>query len=356
MESSLGADLSAVRVHQDSNAADAVNARAFTDGSDIVVSSPTDRADSSLLHHEAAHIAQAQQRGVGEGISQPNSASEREAHHAADALRAGEPAHLPAAGAPVPAIQRQEKPANPVVKREAVRLMLSLHYQEQGGAGAFKLTEAVKSELRRLIPTLEPVIIDRLWQPPPLGPMDAFQRLASAGFLPEYSTAEPEPQIVPPKDIAKPPPADKKKQAELSWKGPTGLGLHLTINPRPPAPIGAVIRQELGSRGLPLTHDEIDKILAGRPQGVKQIEDTLKTIIPNLPPDQRRKLAETIADALITQSVQGQLKRELPNAIERDEEAMQRIEQMLNLPKQAEGDMPGLLKKVPIGVSVTIYF
>ncbi|NJN19413.1 MAG: DUF4157 domain-containing protein [Oscillochloris sp.] len=344
LEAGLGTDLSAVRLHQDAGAAGALQARAFNQGNDIVVAKPADRSDPALLSHEAAHVAQAQQRGVRAGVGTPNSASEHEAHRAADAIRAGKPANVAAHGTPVPHIQRQEQNTNPVVRREAVRLMLTLHYQQQNDAGSFKLTETVKSELRRMIPTLEDVIIERLWQPEPRGPLDVFQRLVRAGYLPAFA-AEPEPALTPPDKQAEPPAVEKQPASDVSWQGAGGIGLHLTINPRPPAPISAIIRQELGARGLPLAHDDIDKLLAGRAQGIAQLETILKATMPSLAPEQRRKLAETIADTLITRSVQGQLKRELPTALERDAATVQQIEQMLGLPKQTAGDMPGLLKK-----------
>ena len=65
MESSVGYDFNAVRVHTDSNAshlARAVNARAFTVGSDIVFGSgeysPASKDGQKLLAHELTHVVQ----------------------------------------------------------------------------------------------------------------------------------------------------------------------------------------------------------------------------------------------------------------------------------------------------------
>jgi hypothetical protein len=68
MEASLGIEPGSVRLHTDTraeNAAQALNARAFTVGSDVVFGSneysPTTREGQSLLAHELTHVAQQQQ-------------------------------------------------------------------------------------------------------------------------------------------------------------------------------------------------------------------------------------------------------------------------------------------------------
>jgi hypothetical protein len=120
-ESSLGADLSGVRVHTGSASADAANAvgaRAYTTGSDIHFASgqyATDPAGLHLLAHEVAHTQQ-QPGGAAGGlrrksvsVTAPGDAVEHEADRAADAMVRGEPA--PALTAGSAAIAREPDPA-----------------------------------------------------------------------------------------------------------------------------------------------------------------------------------------------------------------------------------------------------
>jgi Domain of unknown function (DUF4157) len=63
MEAKMGADLSGVKIHTDSNAqemAAAVNAKAFTHGEDIYFGSGYSPGDTELLSHELAHTQQNQ--------------------------------------------------------------------------------------------------------------------------------------------------------------------------------------------------------------------------------------------------------------------------------------------------------
>lgn len=97
LESGLGADLSSVRVHADSNAdhlSRAVNAVAFTSGSDIFFRSGAFDAGSSsgmhLLAHEATHVVQQATGPVagtpapgGVSISDPSDSFEQAAEQAA---------------------------------------------------------------------------------------------------------------------------------------------------------------------------------------------------------------------------------------------------------------------------------
>lgn len=67
LESGLGVDLSAVRVHDDSRArgaAQALNARAFTHGSDIWLGPGESQQDTRLMAHEATHVVQQSGGGV----------------------------------------------------------------------------------------------------------------------------------------------------------------------------------------------------------------------------------------------------------------------------------------------------
>jgi hypothetical protein len=102
-ESSLGADLSSVRVHTGSasaEAAQAVSAKAYTVGQDIHFGAghydPSSTAGQHLLAHEVAHTVQ--QSGGAQRkmqfkleVSTPGDAHENEADHAADAMVLGQP-------------------------------------------------------------------------------------------------------------------------------------------------------------------------------------------------------------------------------------------------------------------------
>jgi hypothetical protein len=101
-ESSLGADLSSVRVHTGADsaaAASAVGAKAYTVGQDIHFGpghyDPSSAAGEHLLAHEVAHTVQ-QAGGAASArqhkleVSSPGDALEHEADRAADAMVAGE--------------------------------------------------------------------------------------------------------------------------------------------------------------------------------------------------------------------------------------------------------------------------
>jgi Domain of unknown function (DUF4157) len=105
-ESSLGADLSGVRVHtgeESSASADAVDAKAYTVGTDIHFNrgqyDPESAAGQQLLAHEVAHTAQQASSGASAPqykleVSAPGDAAELEADRAADAMVRGTPARL----------------------------------------------------------------------------------------------------------------------------------------------------------------------------------------------------------------------------------------------------------------------
>jgi hypothetical protein len=111
-ESSLGADLSDVRVHtgpESAAAADAVGARAYTVGQNIHFAAgqydPSSAGGEHLLAHEVAHTVQ-QQGGTPTrqhklAVSAPQDAAEYEADRAADAMVSGQSAAITSAGAGV---------------------------------------------------------------------------------------------------------------------------------------------------------------------------------------------------------------------------------------------------------------
>ena len=132
-ETSLGVDLSSVRVHTgaaSAEAATAVGARAYTTGSDIHFAAgqyaPQDPFGLHLLAHEVAHTVQQHAapptRQHKLEVSTPGDALEREADHAADAM---------VAGAPVAALTTAAPRAARRIARDADRDL-----QDAGAAGA----------------------------------------------------------------------------------------------------------------------------------------------------------------------------------------------------------------------------
>ena len=351
LEASLNIDLSTVRLQHHEAAARALNARAFTTGNQIILQKKTDATNLPLLAHESAHIAQARQRGTQAGISQPGSTSEQEADQVARAITTGQPATLAQSGNPVPTLQRQDTPQSPstlndpLIRRESVRFLLYLQYQAQGSSGPLALTPDLQTQLLDLIPELQTHDLTKLWTPEPAGPIDAFQRLASAGYLPRFVLSN-DPDLLPAAPIPPPPP---EPESAFSIAGLGMVGAHFRLNPRVPPPISATIHQHLSSRGIPLTHKQVEALMAGREQGVEQIETLLHTLKPSLSADDARSLAETIADLLLDTSLQAQLEQEAPRTLEH-------FQQQLDAFKSAQGTSPDLLKRLPVGGSITVYF
>lgn len=102
MESSLGADLSDVRVHTDDGRASAMNAEAYTVGSDIVFGNgnydPSSQAGARRLAHELTHVTQqragavsGEDLGNGVAVSHPSDSFERAAEDNADRMMGGAP-------------------------------------------------------------------------------------------------------------------------------------------------------------------------------------------------------------------------------------------------------------------------
>jgi len=101
MESRFGHDFSQVRVHADGKAAasaQAVNARAYTVGRDVVFGpgeyTPESSGGQRLLAHELTHVVQQQRSGAGvlgqaSRIGSPSSAAEQEARQSAAHILAG---------------------------------------------------------------------------------------------------------------------------------------------------------------------------------------------------------------------------------------------------------------------------
>jgi hypothetical protein len=168
-EQSLGADLSAVRIHDgaaSAASASAVGAKAYTVGNDIHFGAghydPTSSAGEHLLAHEVAHTVQ-QSGGIGRKaqfkleVSSPGDAHEVEADRAADAMIAGSKATVGGADAHVAraknemeqmAIEGESDVANQVAAAAPAALVVS-NVRDQSSA------QALLNQLQSNQPLLE---------------------------------------------------------------------------------------------------------------------------------------------------------------------------------------------------------
>ncbi len=157
MSERLGADLSDVRIHRDaaaSESARAVNANAYTVGSDVVFRAgqydPSSPAGQRTLAHELAHVVQQREGpvdgtdvGGGLALSHPSDRFEREASSVADRLMAtAPPAPTPA---PVTAARHTDE-TEPAQRAVAVEDEADEELPEEEGAGLIGQREASDEE------------------------------------------------------------------------------------------------------------------------------------------------------------------------------------------------------------------
>ena len=122
-----------------------------------------------------------------------------------------------------------------------------------------------------------------------------------------------------------------------------------------------IYRQFL-EHGIVVSDRELQSIMAGREEGVRTINGLLNSGAPSLGPTLSLKLSNDLADALLDKSLNGQLSREFPTAIERlnqRDEAMQSAYIRLSPPPGTTGFLPQLLQSLPpvgVGFSLTINF
>jgi hypothetical protein len=163
---------------------------------------------------------------------------------------------------------------------------------------------------------------------------------------------------------------------KVDWSvvGPTGLGFHLTINPRkkPKATTDTSGRMQLPDNdisvrdlymrhGLRLGDKELNALKLSRPQGVEAINTLLGKIpvFADLNKDQRLNLAMSATDLLLEKSVEAKLSREVPTALQEGEQAAQRLNSMFENLRGSDvkkGPAPSLLESVPVGVSLTVHW
>lgn len=123
MERAFGEDFGDVRIHTDTRAADsatAINAQAYTSGTDVVFGqgrySPDTSAGKRMLAHELAHVVQQKAGPVagspapgGINLSHPGDAFEQEADRVAEQVVSGSGAVDAVGPGTAPGVQRQEQ-------------------------------------------------------------------------------------------------------------------------------------------------------------------------------------------------------------------------------------------------------
>jgi hypothetical protein len=163
-------------------------------------------------------------------------------------------------------------------------------------------------------------------------------------------------------------------KVDFSVVGPTGLGLHITINPQkkpkittdtsgradiPDDDIG--VREIYMRHGLTLGDKELRALKLSRPQGIYAI-DTMLSHAPgfaDLTRDKRLNVAMKAADYLLEKSVEAKLSREVPTALDEAEQTEQHLSMMFQNMRGhgvKQGPAPSLLESVPVGVSLTVHF
>jgi len=163
-------------------------------------------------------------------------------------------------------------------------------------------------------------------------------------------------------------------KVDVSVIGPTGIGLHLTINPQKKPKVkteadGKVdipdddisVRDLYLQHGLTLGDKELRALKLSRPQGIYAI-DTMLGHLPgfaDLGKERRLNLAMKAADYLLEKSVEAKLSREVPTALDEAEQTDQRLSMMFENMRGKDvkrGPAPSLIDSVPVGVSLTVHF
>jgi len=163
-------------------------------------------------------------------------------------------------------------------------------------------------------------------------------------------------------------------KVDVDFLGPTGLGLHLTINPqkKPKAKMDTSgqmvlpdddisVREIYLRHGLRLGDKELRALKLSRPQGVHAINRLLSHTpgFADLIPDKRLNFAMKAADFLLEKSIEAKLSREVPTALNEGEQSAQHLNmifQGMRGPNVKKGPAPSLLESIPVGVSLTVHF
>ena len=160
----------------------------------------------------------------------------------------------------------------------------------------------------------------------------------------------------------------------FSFFGPIGPGLHFTINPQtkpkittdtsaradiPDDDIG--VRDIYMQHGLTLGDKELRALKLSRPQGIYAIDTMLQHVpgFAGLTREDRLNFAMKAADFLLEKSLDAKLSREVPTALDDNEQAEQRLATIFKSMQGSsvkQGPAPSLLAQIPLGVSLTVHF
>jgi hypothetical protein len=132
------------------------------------------------------------------------------------------------------------------------------------------------------------------------------------------------------------------------------LPLHFQVNtPKPRSRKDKMrfnpgLNQIFAKQGLRLDGRELRSLHAGRAKGIETLEGILsKTpIAKDLAPGERKELAADLADALMNMSLQGQLSREAPTALDRNRKRDENIQHVM---------FGSVVKDFPIQAKLTIH-
>ena len=165
---------------------------------------------------------------------------------------------------------------------------------------------------------------------------------------------------------------DMGDKFDWSLVGPTGLGLHITINPQKQPKITTntsgqadipdddiSVRDIYMQHGLTLGDKELRALKLSRPQGIFAIDTMLQHLpgFADLKREQRLNFAMKAADALLEKSLEAKLSREVPNALNDNDLAEQHFGILYqNLRGIKQGPAPSLLDSLPVGISLTVHF
>jgi hypothetical protein len=366
----LGTDLSDVRVYHDAGAAAALGAEAFATRDRVVVAEPKAVDDPVLMAAEATHVAQGRLRGTRPGISQPNDASERQAH-------GDQPAS--SSGGPVPEIQRDAK-GKPTVsigalRPQVVRTMLELEFAAAGSPeGGIPWSPELEAAFGRLLPDTAVERIRALWDPPPPTTGVAFLRLVDAGIFPTLRPLPPgaplparaeasgvmEEPVVEEEEPAGAPVAAQPEVAVRPSMAMGIAGINIRVGRPPSPPPEAVVAAPFLERGIRLTDAQLRSLIASRDGAVQQFSRLLQTV-PGLDEPTRLALARWMADLATAGSTRAEARSSRPTQLEHDAAATAHLPRprprsvLDSLPRVAP--LPQLLDSLAgVGVTVTLHF
>lgn len=132
------------------------------------------------------------------------------------------------------------------------------------------------------------------------------------------------------------------------------LPLHLQINP-PKKPslksklaMNPNIRQIFVRQGLRLSGRELKSLMAGRSMGISTIAGILAktSVTRDLSPGARLELATGLADVLMERSLEAQLSREAPTALDRINQQNEQLQHVL---------MGSVVRDFPVQAKITIH-